>query len=55
MRQRALTRLEAFVTTAEESNQLPALRGMAGRLLEILRNAWSDVIAAPLYPAFLHK
>jgi Phosphotransferase enzyme family len=52
VRQRLLARLEAFITTAEEFDQLPALRGMASRSLEILRKAWPDTPQLPMYPAF---
>jgi hypothetical protein len=54
-RQRILARLEAFITTAEEFNQLPGLRGTTSRLLERLRQQWSDVPDLPLYPAFQEK
>jgi hypothetical protein len=54
-RQRILARLEAFITTAQEFNQLPGLRGTTSRLLEHLRQQWSDVPDLPLYPAFQKK
>lgn len=52
MRQRVLARLEAFVATSEEFDALPALRGTASRLQEILHEAWPDTPPLPLYPAF---
>lgn len=52
MRQRLLARLEAFITTAEECNELPALRGMASRLLKVLHKVWPETPRLPLYPAF---
>jgi Phosphotransferase enzyme family len=52
LRQRLLARLEAFITTAEACDQLPALRGTASRLLEVLRKAWPEAPPVPLYPAF---
>lgn len=54
-RQRILARLEAFTTTAQEFNQLPGLRGTTDKLLERLRQQWSDVPDLPLYPAFQQK
>ncbi|MBF2027978.1 MAG: phosphotransferase [Oscillatoriales cyanobacterium C42_A2020_001] len=51
-RQRILARLETFITTAQEFNQLPGLRGTTSKLLERLRQQWSDVPDLPLYPAF---
>jgi len=54
-RQRILARLEAFITTAQEFNQLPALRGTTRRLSERLRHQWSDIPDLPLYPAFQKK
>ena len=52
MRQRLLARLEAFITFAGESDQLPALRAMASRLLDVLHKAWPETSPLPLYPAF---
>jgi hypothetical protein len=54
-RQRILARLEAFMTTAQEFNQLPGLRGTTSKLLERLRQQWSDIPDLPLYPAFQKK
>ena len=51
-RQRILARLEAFITAAQEFNQLPSLRGTTRQLLEHLRQQWSNVPDLPLYPAF---
>lgn len=54
IRSRLLSRLEAFITTAEGFHQLEALRGTAHRVLEVLRKRWPEVAPLPLYPAF-HK
>jgi hypothetical protein len=52
MRPRLLARLEAFIATAEEFDQLPAVRGTASRLLEVLDKRWPEISPLPLYPAF---
>jgi hypothetical protein len=52
IRQRILARLQAFITTAEECRQLPALRGTSSRLLSMLQTAWPETLPLPLYPAF---
>jgi hypothetical protein len=52
MRQRLVARLDAFITTAEEGNHLPALRDVASRLRDALRKAWPEAPPLPLYPAF---
>ena len=52
MRQRVLARLEAFIATAETFDQLPALRGTASSLLEMLQAAWPETPPLPLYPSF---
>lgn len=52
MRSRLLARLEAFITTSEAFNQLPAARGMASRLLEVLLSRWPRTEPLALYPAF---
>jgi thiamine kinase-like enzyme len=51
-RQRILARLEAFITTAQEFNQLPGLRGTASRLLDLLQQRWRGTPSLPDYPAF---
>ncbi|HEY9620266.1 MAG TPA: phosphotransferase [Crinalium sp.] len=51
-RQRILARLEAFITTTREVNQLPGLRDTASRLLDLLQQRWSDTPSLPDYPAF---
>jgi len=51
-RQRILARLEAFVTTTQEFNQLPGLRGTASRLLDLLQQRWRSTPSLPDYPAF---
>jgi thiamine kinase-like enzyme len=53
MRSRLLARLEAFITTSESFNQLPASRGTASRLLEVLRSQWPGAEPLALYPAFV--
>jgi hypothetical protein len=52
IRSRLLSRLEAFIATADVLHQLEALRGTAHRVLEVLRKRWPDVDPLPLYPAF---
>jgi len=52
IRQRLLARLEAFIGVAEEFNQLPGLRGIAGRVLQELGKLWPETDPLPLYPAF---
>jgi len=51
-RQRILARLEAFITTAQECNQLPGLCGTASRLLDLLQPRWKGTPSLPNYPAF---
>lgn len=51
-RQRILARLEAFITTTQEFNQLPGLRGTASRLLDLLQQRWRGTPSLPDYPAF---
>lgn len=52
IRQRVFARLEAFLTIAEECGELPALRGMSNRVLDVLPKKWPDTPLLPLYPAF---
>lgn len=52
IRQRILARLEAFITTSQEFNQLPGLCNTSSQLLDLLRQRWSNVPDLPLYPAF---
>jgi thiamine kinase-like enzyme len=52
MRSRLLARLEVFITTSESFNQLPAARGTASRLLEVLLRRWPRAEPLVLYPAF---
>jgi hypothetical protein len=52
IRPRLLSRLEAFVTTAETYQRRPAMRGTAQRVLEVLRRHWPATPPLPLYPAF---
>lgn len=52
IRQRILARLEVFIITSQEFNRLTGLRGISSRLLDLLRQRWSDVPELPLYPAF---
>lgn len=51
-RQRILARLEAFIATAQEFNQLPGWRGTASRLLDLLQQRWRGTPSLPDYPAF---
>lgn len=52
IRSRLLARLEVFITTSEAFNQLPAARGTASRLLEVLLSQWPGAEPLALYPAF---
>ena len=52
IRPRLIARLEGFLTLAGELAQLLAVRGMAERLLEVLRERWPEAQPLPLYPAF---
>ena len=53
IRQRILARLSVFITTSQEFNRFPALRGTSSKLLAELSQRWSNVPALPLYPAFI--
>lgn len=52
IRPRLMSRLEAFITTAEAYSCLPAMRGTAHRVLEALRQRWPATQRLPVYPAF---
>jgi hypothetical protein len=52
IRPRLVSRLEAFITTAEAYHRLPAMRGTAHRVLEALRRRWPATPPLALYPAF---
>ena len=52
VRQRVLVQLESFAATSEEFGELPALRGLASRLLDVLQKTWPETVSLPLYPAF---
>jgi len=52
VRSRLVARLETFVTIAGERGHLPAIRGVAERLLEDLCERWREAPPLPLYPAF---
>ena len=52
IRPRLVSRLEAFITTAEAFHRLPAMRGTAHRVLEVLRWRWPAPPPLSLYPAF---
>jgi hypothetical protein len=52
IRQRILARLEAFITTAQEFNQLLGLCGTASRLFDLLQQRWRGTPSLPDYPAF---
>jgi hypothetical protein len=51
-RQRILARLEAFISTSQEFNQLTGLCDTSSQLLDLLRQRWSETHSLPLYPAF---
>jgi len=52
IRPRLVARLEAFITAAEAYHRLPAMRGTAHRVLEVLRRRWPATHPLSLYPAF---
>ena len=52
IRPRLVSRLEAFITTAEAYHRLPAMRGTAHRVLEVLRRRWPATHPLALSPAF---
>ena len=52
IRPRLVARLEAFVATCLEFDQLPALREVAEQLLTTLQQQWPDLEPLPLFPAF---
>ncbi|PYN25949.1 MAG: hypothetical protein DMD99_06945 [Candidatus Rokuibacteriota bacterium] len=52
VRSRLLGRLEAFLALAGALTQLPAVQGLAERLLEVLGERWPEAPPLPLYPAF---
>jgi Phosphotransferase enzyme family len=52
IRQRILARLESFIATAQEFDQLPGLRSTSSQLLELLHQRWPEQANLPLYPAF---
>jgi len=52
IRSRLVSRLEAFITTAEAYHRRPAMRGTAHRVLEVLRRRWLATPPLALYPAF---
>jgi hypothetical protein len=52
IRQRILARLEVFITTSQEFNQLSGLCNVSSQLLDLLHQSWPDVTDLPLYPAF---
>jgi hypothetical protein len=52
LRQRILTRLEAFAITAEEFGRFPAVHETAGHLRDTLSKRWPEIQPLPLYPAF---
>ena len=55
IRQRIMARLEVFIATSREFNRLPGLRSISSRLLNLLRQRWSNISDLPLYPAFLSE
>lgn len=52
LRPRLLSRLAAFISTAEKTHEYQALRGSAAALMEKLHRLWPDSKPLPLYPAF---
>ncbi len=52
IRPRLVARLEAFVATCLEFDQLPALCEVAEQLLTTLQQQWPDLEPLPLFPAF---
>jgi hypothetical protein len=52
IRQRILARLEVFVATSQEFNQLLGLCRTSSQLLDLLRQRWLGVPDLSLYPAF---
>jgi thiamine kinase-like enzyme len=52
IRQRILARLESFIMTSQEFNQLPGLCSTSSRLLDLLRQRWLNASPLPFYPAF---
>jgi len=52
IRPRLLARIEGFLAIARQLGQLPAVRGTAERLLDVLRERWPEARPLPLYPAF---
>jgi len=55
LRQRILSRLEAFIAISQEFGQLPGLRSTSSQLLELLNQRWGNVPKLPFYPAFLEN
>jgi hypothetical protein len=51
-RQRILARLEVFIVTSQEFEQLPGLRNASSQLLDLLHQRWLNVPDLPIYPAF---
>jgi hypothetical protein len=54
-RPRVLARLQAFAAASQEFDHLPAMRGAASRLFDLLSERWPDTTPLPLYPAFRPK
>jgi hypothetical protein len=52
IRPRLVSRLEAFITTAEAHHRRPAMRGTAHRVLEVVQRRWPATPPLALYPAF---
>lgn len=52
VRSRILARLEAFLATATEFDELPASRQATAQLLDVLQARWPETDPLPLYPAF---
>ncbi len=51
-RSRILTRIEVFLATAHNANQMPELCNTYAKLLVELQQRWPETQSLPLYPAF---
>lgn len=52
IRPRLVSRLEAFITTAEAYHRLPAVQATVHRVLKVIRQRWPETPPLPVYPAF---
>jgi len=53
IRPRITARVEAFIATCLEFDELPALRAVAEQLLATLQQRWPELEPLPLFPAFI--